>query len=183
MLLVIAAAAVLLDLLLGEPRRAHPLVLFGTWAQRIEARLHREQHHHCPCSCANSPLVRTRCCVTWGLRGTGRRARPMARRVVTEQRLCTARSTAALPLSRRPTNRRRSAVACRYAGAGAVIWQGRITHVMRRRQKHHLRRRMHQKVLVRNIPRIRAGQRKGQAIARCQYGDMLVACQHILGRA
>ncbi|MCF8815165.1 cobalamin biosynthesis protein, partial [Xanthomonas campestris pv. campestris] len=36
MLLLIATAAVLLDLLLGEPARAHPLVLFGGWAQRIE---------------------------------------------------------------------------------------------------------------------------------------------------
>ncbi|TXD40159.1 cobalamin biosynthesis protein [Xanthomonas campestris] len=42
MLLLIATAAVLLDLLLGEPARAHPLVLFGGWAQRIEARLHRD---------------------------------------------------------------------------------------------------------------------------------------------
>ncbi|RBF81999.1 adenosylcobinamide kinase, partial [Xanthomonas oryzae pv. oryzae] len=42
MLLVIAAAAVLLDLLLGAPRRAHPLVLFGNGAQRIEARVHRD---------------------------------------------------------------------------------------------------------------------------------------------
>lgn len=33
-------AAVLLDTLLGEPRRAHPLVAFGRLAIRIEARLH-----------------------------------------------------------------------------------------------------------------------------------------------
>ncbi|MFC0154684.1 adenosylcobinamide-phosphate synthase CbiB [Xanthomonas dyei] len=43
MALVIATAAVLLDLLLGEPRRAHPLVLFGQWAQRVEARLYRDR--------------------------------------------------------------------------------------------------------------------------------------------
>ncbi|MCD7097463.1 adenosylcobinamide-phosphate synthase CbiB [Stenotrophomonas sp. MMGLT7] len=41
--LLVAVAAVLLDLLLGEPRRAHPLVLFGRWAQRIEARLYRDR--------------------------------------------------------------------------------------------------------------------------------------------
>lgn len=34
--------ALLLDALLGEPRRAHPLVAFGGWARRIEARLHRD---------------------------------------------------------------------------------------------------------------------------------------------
>ncbi|WP_057655654.1 adenosylcobinamide-phosphate synthase CbiB, partial [Xanthomonas axonopodis] len=43
MLLVIATAAVFLDLLLGEPRRGHPLVLFGNWVQRVEARLHRDR--------------------------------------------------------------------------------------------------------------------------------------------
>lgn len=43
LLLVIAITAVLLDLLLGEPRRAHPLVLFGNCAQRLEARLHRDR--------------------------------------------------------------------------------------------------------------------------------------------
>ncbi|UXA51211.1 adenosylcobinamide-phosphate synthase CbiB [Xanthomonas prunicola] len=43
MLLVIATVAVLLDLLLGEPRHAHPLVLFGNWVQRIEARLYRDR--------------------------------------------------------------------------------------------------------------------------------------------
>ncbi|KQQ80032.1 cobalamin biosynthesis protein CobD [Xanthomonas sp. Leaf131] len=43
MLLLIAGVAVLLDLLLGEPKRQHPLVVFGTWAQRIEARLHRDR--------------------------------------------------------------------------------------------------------------------------------------------
>jgi adenosylcobinamide-phosphate synthase len=35
--------ALLLDALLGEPRRAHPLVAFGGWAQAIEARLHRDK--------------------------------------------------------------------------------------------------------------------------------------------
>ncbi|MBT2115542.1 cobalamin biosynthesis protein [Dyella sp. LX-66] len=34
--------ALLLDALLGEPRRAHPLVAFGGWARAIEARLHRD---------------------------------------------------------------------------------------------------------------------------------------------
>lgn len=38
----VATAAVLLDLLLGEPRRAHPLVLFGRWATWIEARGYRD---------------------------------------------------------------------------------------------------------------------------------------------
>ena len=36
-------AAVLLDALLGEPRRAHPLVLFGRLAGRIERRLHADR--------------------------------------------------------------------------------------------------------------------------------------------
>jgi len=34
--------ALLLDALLGEPRRAHPLVAFGGWARAIEARLYRD---------------------------------------------------------------------------------------------------------------------------------------------
>ncbi len=38
-----AVAAVLLDALLGEPRRAHPLVAFGRMAQRIEARVHADR--------------------------------------------------------------------------------------------------------------------------------------------
>ena len=33
-------AAVLLDAMAGEPRRAHPLVMFGGLATRIEGRLH-----------------------------------------------------------------------------------------------------------------------------------------------
>jgi adenosylcobinamide-phosphate synthase len=41
--LLMATLAVLLDLLLGEPRRAHPLVLFGRWANAIEQRLHCER--------------------------------------------------------------------------------------------------------------------------------------------
>lgn len=36
--------AVLLDLALGEPRRAHPLVTFGRWAGWIEQRLHADKH-------------------------------------------------------------------------------------------------------------------------------------------
>ncbi|WP_031338171.1 adenosylcobinamide-phosphate synthase CbiB, partial [Xanthomonas maliensis] len=39
MLSLIAIAAVLLDLVLGEPRRWHPLVLFGHWANGLERRL------------------------------------------------------------------------------------------------------------------------------------------------
>lgn len=39
-------AAVLLDRLLGEPRRAHPLVLFGAVAQRIETHLHADDRAH-----------------------------------------------------------------------------------------------------------------------------------------
>lgn len=35
-------AAVLLDRWLGEPRRAHPLVLFGAMAQRIDVRMHAD---------------------------------------------------------------------------------------------------------------------------------------------
>ena len=35
-------AAVALDALLGEPRRAHPLVMFGRVASRIEERFHRD---------------------------------------------------------------------------------------------------------------------------------------------
>ncbi len=37
-------AALLLDALLGEPRRAHPLVAFGRWAGRVEAWLWRDAH-------------------------------------------------------------------------------------------------------------------------------------------
>jgi adenosylcobinamide-phosphate synthase len=36
---VLAIAGVALDALIGEPRRAHPLVAFGRWAKRLEARL------------------------------------------------------------------------------------------------------------------------------------------------
>lgn len=35
--------AVLLDAVLGEPRRAHPLVAFGRWARAIEQRLHADR--------------------------------------------------------------------------------------------------------------------------------------------
>jgi len=35
-------AAVALDALLGEPRRAHPLVMFGRWASRVERGLYRD---------------------------------------------------------------------------------------------------------------------------------------------
>ena len=38
----IAIAAVVLDAVLGEPRRAHPLVAFGRWAGWIERRLHAD---------------------------------------------------------------------------------------------------------------------------------------------
>ncbi|MBN6152156.1 cobalamin biosynthesis protein [Xanthomonas sp. AmX2] len=43
MLLLTAIAAIGLDLLLGEPRRAHPLVAFGRLAQWLEARLYRDR--------------------------------------------------------------------------------------------------------------------------------------------
>ncbi|MEQ4574867.1 MAG: adenosylcobinamide-phosphate synthase CbiB [Gammaproteobacteria bacterium] len=43
MAVAIALAAVVLDLALGEPRRAHPLVLFGRWAGWIESRCHRDR--------------------------------------------------------------------------------------------------------------------------------------------
>jgi len=39
---VVALGAVLLDLLLGEPRRGHPLVAFGRYARWLEQRLHRD---------------------------------------------------------------------------------------------------------------------------------------------
>lgn len=42
LLLAVGAGALLLDLLLGEPRRAHPLVGFGRWAQRLAAHLYRD---------------------------------------------------------------------------------------------------------------------------------------------
>lgn len=38
-----ALAAVLLDAVLGEPRRAHPLVAFGRWAGWLERRLHADR--------------------------------------------------------------------------------------------------------------------------------------------
>lgn len=38
-------AAVLVDGLLGEPRRWHPLVGFGAWVSAIERRLNRAPHH------------------------------------------------------------------------------------------------------------------------------------------
>ncbi len=38
----IGIGAVLLDLWWGEPKRAHPLVLFGRYAQWLESRLHRD---------------------------------------------------------------------------------------------------------------------------------------------
>ncbi len=41
MTLALMAAALLLDRLLGEPRRWHPLVRFGNLVQRLEARLNR----------------------------------------------------------------------------------------------------------------------------------------------
>ncbi len=41
---LIAAAALLLDWLFGEPRRFHPLVGFGGLAQRLEATLHADTH-------------------------------------------------------------------------------------------------------------------------------------------
>jgi adenosylcobinamide-phosphate synthase len=41
--MAIAWLAVALDVLLGEPRRAHPLVLFGRWASWLEARCYRDR--------------------------------------------------------------------------------------------------------------------------------------------
>ncbi|MDG2525817.1 adenosylcobinamide-phosphate synthase CbiB [Stenotrophomonas sp. HITSZ_GD] len=38
----VGVVALLLDLLLGEPRRAHPLVGFGRWAQWLATRLYRD---------------------------------------------------------------------------------------------------------------------------------------------
>ncbi|MBV6828003.1 adenosylcobinamide-phosphate synthase CbiB [Xanthomonas euvesicatoria] len=69
MLLVTATVAVLLDLLLGEPRRGHPLVLFGTWAQRIEARLHRNRRSVGILAWCMSvlPLTCIAAVVQWGL--------------------------------------------------------------------------------------------------------------------
>ncbi|WP_216642730.1 adenosylcobinamide-phosphate synthase CbiB [Hydrocarboniclastica marina] len=43
-LLIVCTAALLLDLRLGEPRRFHPLVLFGTATQRLELRFNRSGH-------------------------------------------------------------------------------------------------------------------------------------------
>ncbi len=40
--LCIGVAALLLDLVLGEPRRAHPLVGFGRWAQWLAEHVHRD---------------------------------------------------------------------------------------------------------------------------------------------
>ena len=40
--LLVGVLAVVLDACLGEPKRAHPLVLFGRWAQWLEQRLHRD---------------------------------------------------------------------------------------------------------------------------------------------
>jgi len=41
-MLAVALAALVLDLLLGEPRRGHPLVAFGRFAGWLEARLYRD---------------------------------------------------------------------------------------------------------------------------------------------
>lgn len=69
MLLVIATSAVLLDLMLGEPRRGHPLVLFGNWAQRVEARLHRDRRSAGILAWCVSvlPLTCVAAVVQWGL--------------------------------------------------------------------------------------------------------------------
>ena len=40
---LVCAAAVLLDWLMGEPRRWHPLVGFGRWASLLEHRLNDQQ--------------------------------------------------------------------------------------------------------------------------------------------
>ncbi|HEY0335145.1 MAG TPA: adenosylcobinamide-phosphate synthase CbiB [Stenotrophomonas sp.] len=40
---IVAWAAVLMDLCLGEPRRAHPLVMFGRYAQAVETRVYRDR--------------------------------------------------------------------------------------------------------------------------------------------
>lgn len=42
--LLAMAMALLLDTVLGEPKRAHPLVAFGRWARRVERALHRPSH-------------------------------------------------------------------------------------------------------------------------------------------
>ena len=49
---VLAITGVLLDRWLGEPRQAHPLVGFGRWASRIEARLNTPQRGRLAGLCA-----------------------------------------------------------------------------------------------------------------------------------
>ena len=96
-----ATAAVLLDALLGEPRRAHPLVAFGRMAQWIEARLHADRRANgvlawslavLPAVLLCAVLVRALAAWPWvqaaastlvlylalGLRSLGEHARPVA---------------------------------------------------------------------------------------------------------
>ncbi|MBL8298670.1 MAG: cobalamin biosynthesis protein [Rhodanobacteraceae bacterium] len=53
------ACALLLDHLLGEPRRAHPLVAFGRYAQWIEARFYADRWDRAPLAVAAAVLPPT----------------------------------------------------------------------------------------------------------------------------
>jgi len=54
---ILAACAVALDAVLGEPRRWHPLVGFGNMAHAVEARLNREQRRAYPSHRGNGILA------------------------------------------------------------------------------------------------------------------------------
>jgi len=63
----LACLSVLLDRLVGEPRRAHPLVGFGTIAQGLERRLNRAKPHVTPTSRTGDMAGRAAGCVAWAI--------------------------------------------------------------------------------------------------------------------
>jgi adenosylcobinamide-phosphate synthase len=102
---LVAVAAVLIDALLGEPRRAHPLVAFGRFAQRIESRLHAQRRRNGMLAWASAVFPASALCLMllhalarwpWlhaalstlvlyaclGLRSLGEHAHPVARSLV-----------------------------------------------------------------------------------------------------
>lgn len=113
-------AAVLLDAMVGEPRRAHPLVLFGRLASRIEQRLHADRRGSgaVAWSAAVLPPVALTGLLAWltptwlgwllavgvlylciGLRSLGEHARPVAQALEADD-LAAARATVGRMVSR-----------------------------------------------------------------------------------